>query len=230
MALIVVEGLDGAGKSTQIDLLTNYLKSKSIPCHFLHFPRVDAPFFGELIARFLRGDLGSIDKVDPYVVALLYASDRMDAAPLLRQWLAGNHVVLLDRYVYSNVAFQCAKLNNTDEVKRLRDWILQLEFDYYAIPRPDLNIFLNVPFYFTRQRLTEQRTGDSRHYLQGKDDIHEKDLSFQEKVRNIYLEQQQFDTNFVVLDCTDANGQMLKPDVISEMILNEIVSRNLINI
>jgi dTMP kinase len=230
MALIVVEGLDGAGKSTQIDLLTNYLKSKSIPCHFLHFPRVDAPFFGELIARFLRGDLGSIDKVDPYVVALLYASDRMDAAPLLRQWLAGNHVVLLDRYVYSNVAFQCAKLNNTDEVKRLRDWILQLEFDYYAIPRPDLNIFLNVPFDFTRQRLTEQRTGDSRHYLQGKDDIHEKDLSFQEKVRNIYLEQQQFDTNFVVLDCTDANGQMLKPDVISEMILNEIVSRNLINI
>jgi len=230
MALIVVEGLDGAGKSTQIDLLTNYLKSKSIPCHFLHFPRVDAPFFGELIARFLRGDLGSIDKVDPYVVALLYASDRMDAAPLLRQWLAGNHVVLLDRYVYSNVAFQCAKLNNTDEVKRLRDWILQLEFDYYAIPRPDLNIFLNVPFDFTRQRLTEQRTGDSRHYLQGKDDIHEKDLSFQEKVRNIYLEQQQFDTNFVVLNCTDANGQMLKPDVISEMILNEIVSRNLINI
>lgn len=230
MALIVVEGLDGAGKSTQIDLLKNYLKSKLIPCHFLHFPRVDAPFFGELIARFLRGDLGSIDKVDPYVVALLYASDRMDAAPLLRQWLAGNHVVLLDRYVYSNVAFQCAKLNNTDEVKRLRDWILQLEFDYYAIPRPDLNIFLNVPFDFTRQRLTEQRTGDSRHYLQGKDDIHEKDLSFQEKVRNIYLEQQQFDTNFVVLDCTDANGQMLKPDVISEMILNEIVSRNLINI
>ncbi|MEW5846070.1 MAG: dTMP kinase [Bacteroidota bacterium] len=230
MALIVVEGLDGAGKSTQIDLLTNHLKRKSIPCHFLHFPRVDAPFFGELIARFLRGDLGSIDKVDPYVVALLYASDRMDAAPLLRQWLAGNHVVLLDRYVYSNVAFQCAKLNNTDEVNRLRDWILQLEFDYYAIPKPDLNIFLNVPFDFTRQRLTEHRTGDSRQYLQGKDDIHEKDLSFQEKVRNIYLEQQQFDKNFVVLNCTDSNGQMLKPNVISEMIIKEIISRNLINI
>lgn len=230
MALIVIEGLDGAGKSTQIDLLTNYLKSKSIPCHFLHFPRVDAPFFGELIARFLRGDLGSIDKVDPYVVALLYASDRMDAAPLLRQWLAGNHVVLLDRYVYSNVAFQCAKLSNTDEVNKLRDWILKLEFDYYAIPKPDLNIFLNVPFDFTRQRLSEQRTGDSRHYLQGKDDIHEKDLSFQEKVRNIYLQQQQSDTNFVVLNCTDSNGQMLKPEAISTMILNEIVDRSLINI
>jgi len=73
MALIVIEGLDGAGKSTQIDILTNQLKDKAIPSHFLHFPRVEAPFFGELIARFLRGDLGAIDRVDPYVVALLYA-------------------------------------------------------------------------------------------------------------------------------------------------------------
>lgn len=228
MSLIVIEGLDGAGKSTQIELLTDLLKSKSIPSHFLHFPRVDAPFFGELIAKFLRGDLGSIDKVDPYVVALLYASDRMDAAPIIRQWLNSNHVVLLDRYVYSNVAFQCAKLNSTEEVNRLRDWILKLEYEYYAIPRPHLNIFLNVPFEFTRNRLTEHRTGDSRHYLQGKHDIHEKDLSFQEKVRNIYLQQHQHDPNFVILDCTDNNGDMLKPETISEMILQEITKRNLL--
>ncbi|HOK85366.1 dTMP kinase [Tenuifilum sp.] len=230
MALIVIEGLDGAGKSTQIDLLTQHLKTKSIPCHFLHFPRVDAPFFGDLIARFLRGDLGTIDRVDPYVVALLYASDRMDAAPMIRQWLNEKHVVLLDRYVYSNVAFQCAKLNNPHEINLLREWILKLEFDYYAIPKPNLNIFLNVPFEFTRQRLTEQRIGESRQYLQGKDDIHEKDLSFQEKVRNIYLQQQQFDPNFVVLDCTDKEGHMLKPEAISSMILNEIAKRNLLNL
>ena len=227
MSLIVIEGLDGAGKSTQIDILTNQLKDKAIPSHFLHFPRVEAPFFGELIARFLRGDLGAIDRVDPYVVALLYALDRMDAAPVIRQWLNGKHVVLLDRYVYSNVAFQCAKLDSNDQIIRLREWILKLELEYFAIPKPSLNIFLDVPFEFIRRRLTELRIGISRDYLQGKEDIHEKDLSFQEKVRAIYLQQQHYDPNFVVLDCADECGQMLKPEVISSMILNEIVKRNI---
>lgn len=230
MALIVIEGLDGAGKSTQIEILSSHLKSKSIPTHFLHFPRVETPFFGELIARFLRGELGAIDQVDPYVVALLYATDRMDAAPMIKQWMVDGHVVLLDRYVYSNVAFQCAKLNDQNQIDVLRSWILKLEFDYFGIPRPDLNVFLNVPFDFTRRKLTEQRVGDERIYLKGKDDIHEKDLSFQERVRNIYLQQQHFDPNFVAIDCDDAHGQMLKPETIASKILYEITQRKLIKL
>ncbi|MDI3528068.1 MAG: dTMP kinase [Tenuifilum sp.] len=229
MALIVIEGLDGAGKSTQIDKLTKILNDNSIPNHFLHFPRVDTPFFGELIARFLRGDLGDINSVDPYVVALLYATDRMDAAAQIKSWLDKNHVVLLDRYVYSNVAFQCAKLKNDDEINRLREWILMLEFEYFDIPKPDLNIFLNVPFEFTRSKLTQKRIGDSRSYLNGKDDIHEKDLEFQRRVRRIYLEQEKNDANFVVLNCDNNKGQMLPPDDISTMILKEINKRKLLN-
>ncbi len=230
MALIVIEGLDGAGKSTQIEILSRYLQKNGIPSHFLHFPRVEAPFFGELIARFLRGDLGAIDSVDPYVVALLYACDRMDAAPILRDWLAEGHVVLLDRYVYSNVAFQCAKLSDKLQVDTLRKWILSLEFEHFGIPRPDLIIFLNVPFDFTRLRLTEKRQGGERSYLNGKDDIHEKDLTFQERVRQIYLTQQHENSNFVVLECADENGNMLVPEAISSLILNEVTSRKLLKI
>ena len=108
--LIVLEGLDGAGKSTQVELVRRMFAQEGVESHFLHFPRFDAPVYGELIARFLRGELGAVDKVDPYLVALLFAGDRADAAGQLRSWLDAGHAVVLDRYVYSNVGFQCAKL------------------------------------------------------------------------------------------------------------------------
>jgi len=223
MALIVIEGLDGAGKSTQINLLGSFLTQKGVASHFLHFPRVDAPYFGELIARFLRGDLGRIDEVDPYVVAMLYALDRMDASGLIKSWLKTDEVVLLDRYVYSNIAFQCAKLNDSSRVDKLRSWILNLEFDYFAIPKPDISIFLDVPFEFTSKRLSEQRDGADREYLNGRDDIHEKDLNFQQRVREVYLLQQSLDPQFVVIPCYDEHGSMLEPDKIFNRIVEAIL-------
>ena len=149
--LIVLEGLDGAGKSTQVELVRRMFAQEGVESHFLHFPRFDAPVYGELIARFLRGELGAVDKVDPYLVALLFAGDRADAAAQLRCWLDAGHAVVLDRYVYSNVGFQCVKLPAGDRQEELRRWILDLEFGYYGIPRPDVSLFLDVPFAFTEK-------------------------------------------------------------------------------
>jgi len=222
MALIVIEGLDGAGKSTQIRLLGDYLNKKGIKNSYLHFPRMDSPFFGEMIARFLRGELGEVNQVDPYVVALLYACDRMDASKMISGWLANNEVVILDRYVYSNVGFQCAKLYNVEDQDRLRKWIVDLEFNYYKIPRPSLNLFLDVPFQFTVERLTENRKGDDREYLKGKEDIHEKDLSFQERVRQIYLKQESIDPCFKVIKCYDQTNKVLKPEEIFLLIKQKV--------
>lgn len=219
MSILVVEGLDGAGKSTQIALLGQYLERQGHPWEYLHFPRVDVPFFGGLVARFLRGELGPLHQVDPYVVALIYAADRMDAAPQLAQWLQRGVTVLLDRYVYSNVAFQCAKLPVADERRALRSWILELEHERMGIPRPALNIFLDVPFGFTQQRLSEQRQGADRGYLQGKPDIHEADLDLQRAVRQVYLEQAQLDARFRVVDCASAQGLMLPPERVHQKIV-----------
>ena len=170
---IVLEGLDGAGKSTQVRMLREWFARRGTESEYIHFPRFDAPVYGELVSRFLRGEFGSAEGVDPYLVALLFAGDRAEAAPQLREWLSQGKAVILDRYVYSNVGYQCAKLPRGGQRQRLARWILDLEFGHNAIPRPDLSLFLDVPFSFTEQKLTAVREGEDRDYLQGADDIHD---------------------------------------------------------
>jgi dTMP kinase len=228
MKLFVIEGLDGAGKSTQIRLLREYLSSRNFECEYLHFPRTDSPWFGELIARFLRGEFGSINDVDPYLVAMLYAGDRKESASLISNWLAQGKTVILDRYTYSNIAYQCAKFDSEEQQQELKKWILTLEFEHFSIPRPDINIFLDVPFYFTEKKLSGQRRGHDRNYLNGQNDIHESNLSFQSKVRQIYLKVAAADNSLAVVDCNNDNGDMLKPDAIFARILMILKSNNLI--
>lgn len=228
MKLFVVEGLDGAGKSTQISLLKEYFSKKGYSCEYLHFPRTGSPYFGELIARFLRGEFGALNEVDPWLVAMLYAGDRNDAGDLINGWLKNGNIVLLDRYTYSNIAYQCAKLPNPQEQEKLMNWILDLEFSHFGIPRPGLNIFLDVPFSFTEKKLSTSRTGDDRDYLNGTKDIHEDSLEFQKNVREMYLKIAQSDNHLCVVNCSDIDGNMLSPEIISELIIRIIEERKLI--
>jgi len=217
---IVIEGLDGAGKSTQVSKITEEFKKKGKDVVFLHFPRYESPVYGELISSFLRGDMGSNDSVDPRLVALIYAGDRADAASQIKGWLDQGLVVIADRYVYSNIAYQCAKSDTPEE---LRKWIFSLEYEHNKIPVPDLSMFLDVPFSFTAAKLTANRDNDSdRAYLNGKADIHEASLSFQEKVRREYIIATELDPRFVRVDCSDINGAMASADVIYSRI-NEVL-------
>ena len=209
--LIVLEGLDGAGKSTQVKKLRTYLESLFGNLEYIHFPRYDAPVYGELISRFLRGDFGSNDTVHPQLVALLFAEDRHGAAPEMKRTLASGGNVLLDRYVYSNIAYQCAKLRNSEEAADLREWIFNTEYGDFDLPRPDLNIFLDVPIGFVESKLKSQRGGSDRDYLEGGQDIHEADIEFQKKVRDIYRKQCEIDPKFIRIDCSDEYGRMMPP-------------------
>lgn len=214
---IVLEGVDGSGKSTQIAKLRQMLDKAGVANEYIHFPRFDAPFFGELIARFLRGELGSVEQVDPYIVAMLYAGDRHDAKRLIDGWLAEGKVVICDRYVYSNIGYQCAKIADQEGRDRLTEWIFDLEYNHFAIPRPDVSLFLDVPFAFTERKLQEVRTGDDRDYLNGGKDIHEQSLELQQMVRQVYLDAATKDENMHIIDCSEAEA-MAAPDVIFERV------------
>ena len=166
MKFIALEGLDGAGKSTQLKLLKEWFYSKGLKYKYLHFPRTESPFYGEMVAKFLRGDFGNLDQVDPYLVAILYAGDRRDASQQIENAIKDETYVIVDRYVYSNIAYQCAKLELKEAKNKLKDWILDLEFDYNKMIKPDISIFLDVPFEFTKNSLTNNRGGDDRDYLE----------------------------------------------------------------
>lgn len=223
--LVVLEGLDGAGKSTQVKKLREYLEQRCPSLEYIHFPRYGAPVYGDLISRFLRGDFGSNDNVHPQLVALLFAEDRHGAAPIIKKALEEGRTVLLDRYVYSNIAYQCAKLHNPEEKARLRDWIFNTEFGNFGLPVPDINIFLDVPIEFVKENLSSDRKGDDgRGYLEGSKDIHEADISFQRDVREIYLSETVKDPHFRRVDCSDSAGHMLPPDLIFNKV-KEVISR-----
>lgn len=209
--LVVLEGLDGAGKSTQVKKLRNYLESLFGSIEYIHFPRYDAPVYGDLISRFLRGDFGGNEAVHPQLVALLFAEDRHGAAPEMKKILSEGGTVLLDRYVYSNIAYQCAKVRNEAEAENLRNWIFNTEYGNFELPKPDLNIFLDVPIAFVEQKLKSSRGGEDREYLEGAQDIHEADIEFQKRVRSIYRRQCEIDPDFIRIDCSDEYGMMMSP-------------------
>ena len=229
MKLIVIEGLDGAGKSTQVELLKELFIERKQKCKHLHFPRTEAPYYGELIAKFLRGDFGKLEDVNPYLVAMLYAGDRKDISDEVYGWLNDGYYVLADRYVYSNIAYQCAKIKNPEDRQSLKEWIRNLEFKHFGIPEPAINLFLDVPLSFTESKLKNKRKGADRSYLKGKQDIHESSLSFQNEVRNIYIESAMSDPSMVIIDCHNENDNIHKPEKVFEMILVELLKMKIIS-
>jgi dTMP kinase len=132
----------------------------------------------------------------------------------MKKVLASGGTVLLDRYVYSNIAYQCAKLKNSDDAADLREWIFNTEYGDFDLPKPDLNIFLDVPIGFVESKLKSQRGGQDRDYLEGGQDIHEADIEFQKRVRDIYRRQCERDPKFIRIDCSDEYGNMLPPGAI----------------
>lgn len=221
--LIVLEGLDGAGKSTQLKMLCKYLEDSGKKLKYLHFPRYDVQPFGGLISNFLKGEYGSNEAVHPQLVALLFAEDRHAAAQQINEWLEDGYCVVLDRYVYSNIAFQTAKLQDPEKARELREWIFDLEYNYFKIPQPDLNLFLDVPIDFVESELQHTRSGSDRDYLQGAQDIHEADIEFQKKVRAVYRTCCETDKNFIRIDCADAQtGRIMAPEAIFAKIKSKL--------
>ena len=180
--LIDLEGIDGSGKGTQAKLLHENLQAAGYRSALLSFPRYQATHFGGRVADFLNGKYGRLKDLHPVLVSLLYAGDRFESRPWLLQQIAEHEVVVLDRYVPSNMAHQGAKLDG-EERQDLFRWIEYVEYELYALPRPDLVFWLDVGVEWARQLISRK---SARTYTSQVADLQEADHSHLQETHEVY--------------------------------------------
>lgn len=226
---IVLEGADGVGKSTQVRLLIDFLKKNRLRHKFIHFPQYKKKPYGEIISRYLRGEFGKADEVNPYLASLLYAGDRKVCTKTLKDWLNSGFTVVADRYILSNIAFQRAKIKSDEEKEQFTKWIQDLEYRYNEILKPDITVFLDASDDFIFSRLSAQR--GHRTYLKDKTDIHESDMDYQKRVIHEYRMLSRSMKDVVCVQCCDKNGIMMTPKEIHQVIVIHLKKRfgNILN-
>lgn len=218
--LIVLEGIDGSGKRTQLEMVGRAFRSRGIAFTQVSFPRYDG-FFGKLVARFLNGEFGPLQSVDPHLSALLYAEDRRESLPALESDLAAGRALLADRYVASNLAHQGARVPG-DKRDVFLAWLKQLEYQVYALPTEDLVIYLRVPAAEAHRLVGEK---SKRQYTELRRDLLESDLAHLQSASDVYDELAR-QPNWLKIECYDAQAQALRsPEAIHKEILAAIEAR-----
>ena len=218
--LIVLEGIDGSGKRTQLDMLARALSERNVPLRQISFPRYEG-LFGRLVARFLNGDFGPLDSVDAHFSALLYAGDRYEAKSIIEADLAAGHTVLADRYIGSNLAHQGARVARESRDEFI-EWLKKLEYEIYSLPPEDLVIYLRVPV-AEAHRLVGLKS--ARDYTKLQRDILESNIAHLEAAADVY-DQLARQPNWLKIECFDEAANALRsPDAIQAQILTAIETR-----
>ncbi len=171
--LIVIEGTDGSGKSTQFRMMSQHLEQDNIPFKHLVFPRYQEES-SALIRMYLGGQFGKKPTdVNAYAASAFYAVDRFASYKMdWGQWYEDGGVVLSDRYTTSNAVHQASKVPEGEREAYL-GWLYDFEYAKMGLPKPDLVIYLDVPTDFT-EKLMRQREADTN----TKADIHEQDMAY----------------------------------------------------
>lgn len=181
--LIAIEGIDASGKRTHTQVLLERLRAAGVAATALSFPRYGETFFAAEVERYLNGDYGALKDLDPRLVSLLFAGDRFESRDLITKAMSDHEVVLLDRYVASNLAHQGARME-AEYRQEFVDWLSRLEHCVYGLPKPDLTVLLDVSPVTSGILLGRK---PARSYTNLSADIHERDSEYLSRCRDMYL-------------------------------------------
>ena len=214
--LIVIEGLDGSGKSTQLELLPAALEKKGIVCRTVSFPDYESDS-SALIKMYLGGKFG--DKptdVNAYAASTFYAVDRF--ASYKTGWgdfYNNGGTVIAGRYVTSNAVHQTSKLKK-DKWAAFLDWLYDFEYNKMGIPAPDKVIFLDMPTEVSQKLLKNRYEGDD-----SKKDIHEKDKAYLDRCREAALFTAKY-SGWSIISCGE-NGEPRSIEDIAQDIMEQVL-------
>ena len=209
--LIVIEGTDGSGKSTQFRLLSEHLEKENIAFKHLVFPRYKEES-SALIRMYLGGQFGSKPSdVGAYAASAFYAVDRYASYKMdWGQWYEDGGLVLSDRYTTSNAVHQASKETGAAREEYLK-WLYEFEYDKLGLPRPDLTIYLDVPTDFTEKMLRSREAATNTQA-----DIHEQDMSYLATCRQCGREAAAY-YNWKVIQCVKDGAMRTMEDIHNEI-------------
>lgn len=217
--LVVIDGADGSGKSTQTKLLLKYLKKQRTAYTFISFPRYYTSFHGKHVGRFLTGEFGGNAEVSPYLSSLAFALDRMTARDEIVEWLEEGKIVVADRYVSASLAHQGSKLPLRKR-KEFLDWLYRMEYKEHKLPKEDVVIYLYVPVEIA-QRLIQKGTH--------KRDVADVDVKHQKRTVATYRQLVKKYKHWEMISCVNSKGELYSKAEIHEKILAILRKRRIIS-
>ncbi|MEY3784247.1 MAG: hypothetical protein RLZZ230_569 [Candidatus Parcubacteria bacterium] len=150
----MIEGADGAGKATQVKMLVERFKAEGIEVETLEFPRYEDTFFGSYIREWIDEVHGNFIELDPRLSSILFAGDRFETKDTINGWLKEGKHVILDRYVSASMLHQGAKISEVGKRGSFLLWLSRLEYDVFKMPKPDVVVYLDMPFDIRHALLT----------------------------------------------------------------------------
>ncbi|MDP3982347.1 MAG: thymidylate kinase [bacterium] len=212
--LIVFEGIDGSGKSTQARMLLDRLEREGYEARHIHFPQYKTKA-GGLVENYLEGRYGNADS---YQASLLYSVDRFDAGFKMREWLKKGFVVVSDRYVASNIGHQGGKIKNKEKREEFFRWLYHMEYLLLKVPKPQKSFLLMMP-----PNIAHRLTLDLAKKVGKKLDIHEKSIVHLKNAEKAYVHfAKLFPKIFHIINSIDKMGKLLSPQSIHEEVWKNI--------
>ncbi len=209
--IIVFEGIDGSGKGTHSDILFSKLKRDKYLVEKIAFPQYGKKSAYQ-VEQYLKGN---IEDTGVKEISKLYAEDRMCAKKGMNKWLSQDKIIIVDRYVASNMGHQGGKINDSNERHEFFNWLYELEYDYMKIPKPDLQLFLDVKPHLSLKLIEGDATREGK-------DIHEKNTQHLENAYNSYKDFIEFSNKkndiFNIMEC-EIDGKMKEIEEVQKNIL-----------
>ncbi|MBE5812845.1 MAG: thymidylate kinase [Clostridiales bacterium] len=176
--VIVIEGLDGSGKQTQTEKLYNRLIAEGKKVMKISYPRYDNAS-SSLVKMYLSGEFGKDpNAISPYITSTFYAVDRYASYKQdYEEFYKDDGIVLLDRYVTSNIIHQASKIKDKDEKEKFLTWLWDFEFNMFGLPVPDKVFFLNISPDVSHKLIEERKNKFSG---ETQKDIHENNMEYLE--------------------------------------------------